>query len=614
MVRKTLDSRIHTLVRNGVQSRHRSIFVVVGDRGKDQVVNLHWLLSQAQVAARPSPNTEDPFELFVSVTNIRYCYYKESHKILGNTYGMCVLQDFEALTPNLLARTIETVDGGGIVVILLRTIKSLKQLYTMTMVCPGARANGQRAEKVDVHARYRTEAHNDVVARFNERFILSLSTCETCLVVDDELNPAVRRFSAFADITGKELELKELKESLAGTEPIGLLVGCAKSLDQAKALLTFVDAISEKTLKSIVTLTAARGRGKSAALGVAIAAAVAHGYANIFVTSPSPENLKTLFEFVFKGFDALKYEEHLDYDIVQSTNPEFNKAVVRVNVFRQHRQTIQYIQPQDAHVLGQAELVVIDEAAAIPLPIVKGLLGSYLVFMASTVNGYEGTGRSLSLKLIQQLRDRSRGFVGRGPSRVETEGGVVVGRDAKPRRANEAVGGDAGGAAAGGRVLREIKLDEPIRYNEGDHVERWLNKLLCLDCSTGPTLSSQLAGCPCPSACELYHVNRDTLFSYHPVSEAFLQRMMALYVASHYKNTPDDLQLLSDAPAHHLFVLLPPIKEGDTALPEPLCVIQVALEGMISKESIIKSLSRGQRSSGDLIPWLISQQFQDNDF
>lgn len=43
-------------------------------------------------------------------------------------------QDFEALTPNLLARTIETVEGGGIVVLLLRTVNSLKQLYTMTMV------------------------------------------------------------------------------------------------------------------------------------------------------------------------------------------------------------------------------------------------------------------------------------------------------------------------------------------------------------------------------------------------------------------------------------------------------------------------------------------------
>jgi len=44
------------------------------------------------------------------------------------------LKDFEALTPNLLARTIETVEGGGAVVILLKSMESLKQLYTMTMV------------------------------------------------------------------------------------------------------------------------------------------------------------------------------------------------------------------------------------------------------------------------------------------------------------------------------------------------------------------------------------------------------------------------------------------------------------------------------------------------
>ena len=69
---------------------------------------------------------------------------------------------------------------------------------------------------------------------------------------------------------------------------------------QAKAVMTFIEAISEKSLRSTVTLTAGRGRGKSAALGLAMASAVAFGYSNIFVTSPTPENLKTLFEFVFK--------------------------------------------------------------------------------------------------------------------------------------------------------------------------------------------------------------------------------------------------------------------------------------------------------------------------
>jgi N-acetyltransferase 10 len=70
----------------------------------------------------------------ICITLTLCSYYKESHKILGNTYGMCVLQDFEAITPNLLARTIETVEGGGLIVLLLKTMSSLKQLYSMVMV------------------------------------------------------------------------------------------------------------------------------------------------------------------------------------------------------------------------------------------------------------------------------------------------------------------------------------------------------------------------------------------------------------------------------------------------------------------------------------------------
>lgn len=38
------------------------------------------------------PEKEDPFALFVASTSIRYCYYHETHTVLGNTYGMCVLQ------------------------------------------------------------------------------------------------------------------------------------------------------------------------------------------------------------------------------------------------------------------------------------------------------------------------------------------------------------------------------------------------------------------------------------------------------------------------------------------------------------------------------------------
>ncbi|KAM6926750.1 RNA cytidine acetyltransferase [Lycodopsis pacificus] len=617
-VRKKVDNRIRVQIENGVALHHRTIYVVVGDRGRDQVVILHHMLSKATVKARPSVlwcykkelgfssnrkkrmrqlqkkvktgtlnlNQDDPFELFIAATNIRYCYYNETHKILGNTYGMCVLQDFEALTPNLLARTVETVEGGGIVVILLRTMNSLKQLYTMTM---------------DVHSRYRTEAHQDVVGRFNERFILSLASCKNCVVIDDQLNvlPISSHMANIKPVPPKtqedglspgEQELKDLKESLKDTQPVGVLLECCRTMDQAKGLLTFIEATSEKTLRSTVAMTAARGRGKSAALGLAVAGAVAFGYSNIFVTSPSPDNLHTMFEFIFKGFDALHYQEHIDYEIIQSLNPDFNKAVVRVNIFKEHRQTIQYIHPGDAVKLGQAELLVIDEAAAIPLPLVKKLLGPYLVFMASTINGYEGTGRSLSLKLIQQLRKQSAD---------SQQTMAALNRIVTTER------------LAAARILHEVTLHESIRYAPGDAVEKWLNDLLCLDCLNIPRL---ISGCPLPQTCDLYYVNRDTLFCYHKASEAFLQRLMALYVASHYKNSPNDLQMLSDAPAHHLFCLLPPVPPTQNSLPEVLAVVQVCLEGEISRQSILNSLSRGKKASGDLIPWTVSEQFQDPDF
>nr|CAI5852038.1 unnamed protein product [Callosobruchus analis] len=593
MVRKKIDNRIRVLIENGVKLGHRTLFVIVGDKGRDQVVILHHMLSKAEVKARPtvlwcykkelgfsshrkkrmkqlqhkiqagklSINEDDPFDLFLSSTKIRYCYYAETHKILGNTYGMCVLQDFEALTPNLLARTIETVEGGGLIVLLLRSVNSLKQLYTMSM---------------DVHQRFRTEAHQDIVCRFNERFLLSLASCKRCLVVDDQLsvlpisshNLQVTPVENIQELSENEVELNDLKEQLRDTQPVGNLVNLCKTLDQAKALLKFVEGISEKTLRSTVSLTAARGRGKSAALGLAVSAAVAFGYSNIFVTSPSPENLNTFFEFVFKGFDALEYQEHIDYGLVQSTNPEFNKAIVRVNVFRDHRQTIQYIHPTDSHKLSQAELLVIDEAAAIPLPYVKSMLGPYLVFLASTINGYEGTGRSLSLKLLNQLRVQAVPY-------------------------------------------SQVTLNESIRYKPGDVIETWLTKLLCLDSTS---VTPILSGCPPPDSCVLYYINRDTLFCYHKASEEFLQRIVSLYVASHYKNTPNDLQMMSDAPAHHLFCLLGPVDPKRKTLPEVLVIIQVCLEGEISKNSVIEGYSRGKRASGDLIPWTVGQQYQDPDF
>ncbi|OLQ01371.1 UPF0202 protein KRE33 [Symbiodinium microadriaticum] len=496
-------------------------------------------------------------------------------------FMVCLGDIFQERSSNIRAPQ----NGGALQLSsLLRTMDSLKQLYNLAM---------------DAHHNLRTETHIDTEPRFNERLVLSLKDCSSCLVVDDELNilPLSRHAKAVKSLkdedeeegdserpkTANEKELEELKATTAEAVPLGPIVATSRTLDQAKAVMSFVDAISEKSLNRTMALTAARGRGKSAALGLAISAAVAYGYSNIFVTAPSPENLSTVFEFILKGFDALGMKEHQEYELVQAENPELNKALVRVNIFKDHRQTVQYISPSDWQHLAQAELLVVDEAAAIPLPIVKKLLGPYLVLLASTVNGYEGTGRALSLKLIEDLKaGKGVGSAKKGPS--------------------------------SDRTLRELSLEEPIRYAPGDPVESWLGRLLCLDSAQVPKL--QMSSLPLPAECSLFWVNRDALFSYHEASEKFLFKMMSLFVSSHYKNSPNDLLLMADAPAHHLLVLLPPIDAASNSaeLPEVLVAIQICMEGALSQDSVKASLKRGLRPSGDLIPWTLTQHFLHDGF
>ena len=66
-------------------------------------------------------------------------------------------------------------------------------------------------------------------------------------------------------------------------------------------------------------------------------------YSNIYVTSPAPENLKILFEFILKGFNALDYQDHIDYDIQYSSNDHKEKIIIQLTIHRpkQHRQVIQ---------------------------------------------------------------------------------------------------------------------------------------------------------------------------------------------------------------------------------------------------------------------------------
>ncbi|GBE59212.1 ATPase domain containing protein [Babesia ovata] len=605
-MKKKVTSDIRSLVEHAVETGERCLFVIVGDKGRLQVSNLHYLHQrvsgnkarvlwcykkslemsshhrkrhklQKKLAYRGlyDEATEDPYELFLRTTEIRYCYYKESQKVLGQTFGFLVLQDFEALTPNVLCRTVETVQGGGVIVLLLHTMSSLNQLYEISM---------------DIHAKLVSHGHSTIEPRFVKRFIYSLASARNTIVVDDELNVLPIAKMTLSDLTKSrsDKKLSKLQLSLSSSEEDALEMKILTKIStlcikhgQLKALITLFNAVSKgaeiQQRLNITTIISARGRGKSATIGLFLSSALNMGFRNILIVAPAVENVQTLYSFLESGLQLLGtpdnskvvvsrkdgYVECLTLTVRGSTCVKFVESST--------------IDPKVGANNYLFDILIIEEAASIPLPIVESLCKKGIVIISSTVGGYEGTGRSLSLKLIERFRNTIP---------------------------------DA---------LTEITLKEPIRYSKNDSIENWLNGVLCL--GTPVDDPKERTTLPPPSKCQLYVVNRDVLFSYHSKAESFLNSITAVLSSSHYRNSPDDLLLLSDAPAHKLFVLMAPGLDSEnqdsvSALESRVfCVLHVAIEGRISKLVAKEAVAQGTtKKSGDLIPWTLTQNFCSEDF
>jgi len=361
------------------------------------------------------------------------------------------------------------------------------------------------------------------------------------------------------------------------------------------------------------------------------------------------DNVQSVLEFTVVGLEALEYVQNSDFFVRnESMQDSAEREVRRIDVLPRKssldeldteapartsartsckQQVIQYVRPDTLRCRHACpELIVIDEAAAMPLPLVKSMLGPYLVFLSSTVTGYEGTGHALQLKLIAELRQQTARRAAAEPHDAIHD----LSYSSPMASSKQAQLKEVTVTRHPVEDLRELTLATPIRYASGDVVEHWLHQTMCMGQSGRASLAKQHL--PSPAECALYFVNRDALFSYHRLSECFLQRIMTLYSAAHYKNSPNDLQVLADAPAHRLLVLLGPQarrndtqariefaktssnKLGEHALPDILAIVQIAFEGAISKDSHDSHSKQTDRWAGDLIPWTLAQHFRDSTF
>lgn len=603
-MKKKIDKRIWKVISQCAESGHRSVFVIVGERGRDQVVNIFHMLRKTSTKSENrilwcynrnlnissnakrrnrdiqellkrglfDPERDEQFNLFVSCNDIRYCHYSDTQTILGSSFRMCIFQDFETITPNVLARSIETVEGGGCVFFFVSKIDCLQSLHKVLFA---------------LNEKFKSDASVEHSSLFNKRFFASLSKCKTSFVLDDELNiiyssandeddslVETRRFDEYQSFMHRNLQ-----DSLRGIYPLHELSMLCKTIDQTKALLVIMDALSEKFTSSVVSMTSqGRGRGKSALLGLICAGAVYFGYSNIMLIAPSLLSIPTVFAFLQKGLNAIGLHESIHYSLQRG---KIGTQIEGISIHRNTKQFIRFIEVNDIVALHKADLLIVDEAAGLPPKCLRNFLNSTITtVMSTTSDGYEGFGKSWSIKLMKELR-LSSCVISEGENRS--------------------------------RRLCECELSLPIRYGNNDPVEKWLEDLLCLSKSP-QQLAKSGQNAVDPNSCSLFYVNRDALFEMNEASEAFLGVIMSIFSSAHYRHSPDDLQLLADARTHQLFCLLPPFEKDSHELPDVLCVIHVSIEGGVSIEKSDYALKHGDQPRGDLIPWTLSHQFQNAAF
>ncbi len=216
-----------------------------------------------------------------------------------------------------------------------------------------------------------------------------------------------------------------------------------------------------------LVLISDRGRGKSAALGIAAAHLLRGGIDSIIVTAPRPAAVAGLLEHAARLY------------------PDRRPIFVPPDELT--------LQPR------KAGLLMVDEAAAIPVSLLQRLLEHYpRIVFATTVHGYEGTGRGFALRFRQHLERSCPGW-------------------------------------------RELELSQPIRWDEGDPLEQLVNRALLLEAA--PAEDQALAAAT-PDNCDYHRLNREELAA----DEATLAELFALLVLAHYRTRPTDLRQLLDGP------------------------------------------------------------------
>jgi len=478
-----MNKLLNKLKQQAISSRHRLLVVVSGEQAWGQSVVNEYLSTE--------PGLDNLCISDQQTFNCKTVTQDNARQYLGNEFDHVIYDAFSGFFPNVFAIIEGTLKGGGLFFLLIPDLDQWP-FYNDSFS--------------DKYAMYPYKAE-DMHAYFIQRLVH--------LIGDDD------RVSIISQSKASRMSTYTVSEPQA-TDTIPAPY---KTLSQKMAVEKILHTANGHRNRPLVLLSN-RGHGKSTALGIACTKLMSDSDCHITVTGPRKQAVKQIFDHISGMIQVTRKSESCLIDYKHSR--------------------VEFIAPDELiRNPVKTSILMIDEAAALPLPMLEALMLNYhRIVLSSTVYGYEGNGRGFELRFLKHLEKDYPGW-------------------------------------------SSYHLDEPVRWNVNDPLETFCYQAFLMDSDLLPVTVTNNNE---KQSLEFYQLDKSTLMD----NESLLKQIFGLLTSAHYKTTPNDLRMIVDSPYISIFYL----KKQQQLV---ACAL-VSTEGSIESHLSEEILKGNRRISGQLLP------------
>ncbi|UCG03541.1 MAG: tRNA(Met) cytidine acetyltransferase [Candidatus Heimdallarchaeota archaeon] len=452
---------------------------------------------------------------------------REISTILGQTVDFLFIDLREDFVPNKINILLEAVRGGGVIFIL--GLPYSEWIYSVN----------QKQDSIEKGSSTEIKRRKSIFLSWFYENLKNNTQCNTKKVCSTEVIASFKPMPYNINLAA------HIKDILV-------------TIEQKKVINGLNDIFFDSTnSNSCTTLLANRGRGKSASIGLFISQVLSKISKRTFtatISSPHPTNVQVLFDFLSRGLisENIKFRKIKQEGLVSGIYTSSNS-----------NSKITYIWPSEIKTNLKTDLFVVDEAAAIPIEILKKItkISAKKIFL-STIHGYEGAGRGFQHKFLHYLR--------------------------KQKQIN----------------YIEYNLTQPIRYMKGDSIEKLLNHTFLLDVELEPLKVDSRS---IERNTLKLQVHKDPKYLFSKDGLPHLKQLFSLLIYAHYRNQPNDLIVLADSGKHFLAGVYGKDNQKNELL---LVSSQLAEEGMMKSEEI-QEITSGKFIKGNLISTISIRHFSE---